>query len=287
MKHVRIGKRLVGQGHPTYIIGEIGINHNGDIQIAKKLIDMAVACGADAVKFQKRTPGLCVPEAQKSLLRETPWGTMTYLDYKKRIEFGMDEYTEIDQYCREVGIDWFGSPWDIPSVEFLERFNPVCIKIASAMLTNKAILSAVRKIGCPVILSTGMSTVEEIESAVETLETDQLLIAHATSAYPCSFDELNLRMIQTLTSRYNVPIGYSGHEKGIHCSIAAVGLGASHVERHITLDRTMWGTDHSASLEKRGFETMVRDIRLLERALGDGVKVVYESEIPIREKLRR
>jgi len=284
---VSVGKKAIGAGEPVYIIAEIGINHNGDIAIAKQLMDVAVETGCDAVKFQKRTPEICVPEEQKSIPRDTPWGTMSYFDYKKRIEFEQSEFEQIDAYAKKIGIDWFASPWDVPSVDFLESFNVPCQKIASACLTDSELLSAVNKTKTTTILSTGMSSIEEIDKAVSLLSNVPLAIAQATSTYPAEASELNLRAIQTFAEKYKVPVGYSGHERGLQVTIAAVALGATFVERHITLDRSMWGTDHSASLEPEGLKKLVRDIRIIELALGDGKKKVYASEIPIRAKLRR
>jgi sialic acid synthase SpsE len=284
---VAVGKKTIGVGEPVYVIAEIGINHNGDIEIAKQLMDVAVETGCDAVKFQKRTPEICVPEEQKSIPRDTPWGTMTYFEYKKRIEFEQSEFEQIDTYAKKIGIDWFASPWDVPSVDFLESFNVPCQKIASACLTDSELLSAVNKTKTTTILSTGMSSMPEIDKAVDLLNNVPLAIAQATSTYPAEASELNLRAIQTFAEKYKVPVGYSGHERGLQVTIAAVALGAVFVERHITLDRSMWGTDHSASLEPEGLKKLVRDIRIIELALGDGKKKVYDSEIPIRAKLRR
>jgi N-acetylneuraminate synthase len=269
------------------VIAEIGINHNGDVGIAKSLIDVAVEAGCQAVKFQKRTPEISTPEAQKNIPRDTPWGQMTYLDYKRRIEFGDAEYSEIAQYCQKKGIDWFASPWDVPSVEFLERHGVIAHKVASASVTDIELLEALRATGKPVILSTGMSTMDEIERAVEVLGTDKLVILHATSTYPLDPSEANLRVMDALRARFDVPVGYSGHETGLQISLAAVGMGANALERHITLDRAMWGTDHSASLEPGGLSRLVRDVRIIESALGDGVKRVWESEEGPRQKLRR
>lgn len=286
-KEIQIGDKLVGRGHPTYFIAEIGINHNGDVEVAKRLIDVAAVFGCDAVKFQKRTPELCVPKDQQDKLRETPWGTMTYLAYKERIEFGEAEYAVIDRHCKEKGIHWFASCWDEPSVDFMEKFDPPCYKIASASLTDHALLKKKIATGKPCILSTGMSTMEEITEAVALFPKDRLIITHATSTYPLKADEVNLRMMATLEEKFGVPVGYSGHEVGLQISIAAAALGAAVIERHITLDRTMWGTDHSASVEPSGLHRLIRDIRVVEQALGDGVKKVYESEVPIKAKLRR
>ena len=286
-KHVKIGDRLVGEGQPVFIIAEIGINHNGDLDTAKKLIDAAVLAGCDAVKFQKRTPELTTPPEQRNIMRETPWGLMTYIEYRHRVEFSKEEYDKIDRYCREKGIIWFASCWDKPSVDFMEQYNPVCYKIASASLTDDDLLSYINTKGRPMILSTGMSTMEQIRHAVSILDRGRLLIAHCTSTYPCKPQELNLYMIQTLQREFDCPIGYSGHEVGLQTTCAAFVLGACFVERHITLDRAMWGSDQAASIEPWGFMRLVRDIRVIESALGDGVKRVYQSEVPVMNKLRR
>jgi len=286
-KTVRIGPTEVGDSQPCFIIGEIGINHNGDVDIAKKLIDVAEASGCTAVKFQKRTPELCVPMAQRSQMRDTPWGYISYMDYRIRTEFGQSEYEEIDKYCRESGIMWFASCWDEPSVDFMQGLNLPCYKIASASLTNDKLLSHTRRTGRPILLSTGMSTLKEIDHAVEVLGTDKLILLHSVSTYPANYSELNLRAIQTLKDRYRVPVGYSGHETGIASTVAAVALGACVVERHITLDRAMWGSDHAASLEPSGLTRLVRDIRLVETSFGDGEKKVIERELPIIARLRR
>jgi N-acetylneuraminate synthase len=284
---VDIGDKRVGLGQPTYVVAEIGINHNGDIEIAKRLIDVAMLAGCDAVKFQKRTPELCVPHEQRDILRETPWGLITYLDYRYKVEFDEATYAEIDRYCGEKGIAWFASPWDEPSVDFLEQFNPVAHKVASASITDHSLLEKLRETERTVILSTGMSTMDEIRAAVDQLDRDRLIITHSTSAYPCPPQELNLQMIKTLGSEFAVPVGYSGHETGLSTTIGAVALGACLVERHITLDRAMWGTDQAASVEPAGLMRLVRDIRVLRGAMGDGVKQVYESELQPRAKLRR
>ena len=283
--------RKIGAGQPSYVIAEIGINHNGSLDIAKKLIDEAVAAKADAVKFQKRTPEICVPRDQWNVMRDTPWGRMTYIDYKRKTEFGMLEYSAIDQYCREQGIDWFASAWDVESVDFLESFDPCLYKLASASLTDLALIEKILHTGRPLMLSTGMSTMNEIEEAVSLVEQFDadypLMVAHSTSAYPCKPEELNLRMIPTLQAAYpNSPIGYSGHETGLSTTVAAVTLGATFVERHFTLDRAMWGSDHAASVEPQGLQRLVRDIRDVEAALGDGVKKVYESELGPMKRLR-
>jgi N-acetylneuraminate synthase len=286
-REVKIGNTYVGEGHPTYVVSEIGINHNGDLNIAKQLIRAAKEAGVDAVKFQKRTPELCVPPEQRSQMRDTPWGYITYLDYRYKVEFGEEEYREIDNYCNELGMTWFASVWDEPSVDFLEQFKPVCYKIPSASLTDHALLRHLRKTGRPVILSTGMSTIEQIREAVEVLGMQDLIITHATSTYPCEPDELNLKMIETLKKEFSCPIGYSGHEVGLIPSVIAVAFGACLVERHITLDRAMWGSDQAASVEPSGFERLVKYIRVTEQAVGDGVKKVYESELSSLKKLRR
>lgn len=284
---VRIGDREVGGGKPAYVVAEIGINHNGDVGIAKQLIEIAASVGADAVKFQKRTPEIATPPDMRDTLRDTPWGQMTYLDYRHRVEFGVEEYEEIDRYCKDLGIAWFASPWDVPSVGFLEKFDVVTHKVASASLTDVELLKALRDTGKSIIASTGMSTMDEIDAAVEILGTERLVLLHATSTYPCPPEEANLRMINTLAGRFGVPIGYSGHERGLQVSIAAVAMGACVVERHVTLDRTMWGSDQAASLEPDGLRRLVRDIRNVEVALGDGVKRVFPGEEAPRRRLRR
>ncbi|MFJ6666363.1 MULTISPECIES: N-acetylneuraminate synthase family protein [unclassified Streptomyces] len=282
------GSREVGPGRPVYICGEIGINHNGELENAFKLIDVAAEAGCDAVKFQKRTPEICTPRDQWDIERDTPWGRMTYIDYRHRVEFGEDEYRRIDAYCKEKGIDWFASPWDTEAVAFLEKFDVPAHKVASASLTDDELLRALRGTGRSVILSTGMSTPKQIRHAVEVLGSDNILMCHATSTYPAKAEELNLRVINTLEKEFpNVPIGYSGHETGLQTTLAAVALGATFVERHITLDRAMWGSDQAASVEPQGLTRLVRDIRTIESSLGDGVKKVYDSELGPMKKLRR
>jgi len=283
---VKIGEKYVGAPNPAYIIAEIGINHNGDINLCKNLIDVAINAKCDAVKFQKRQPEICVPINQQSKIRETPWGMISYLEYRKKTEFGQAEFEQIDFYCRTKKIDWFASCWDEPSVDFISQFDSAAVKVASAKLTDDKLLKKINSQNKPVILSTGMSTISEIDHAVDILNGCSLLIAHSTSSYPCSADELNLQMISTLKKRYGVPIGYSGHETGLQTTIAAAAMGAEFIERHITLDRTMWGSDQAASVEPHGLKTLVRDIRVVELARGNGVKEVYQSELAALEKLR-
>jgi len=285
-KKVKIGKKIIGEGEPIFITAEIGINHNGDINIAKKLIDMAVFAGCDAVKFQKRTIELVYSPEELARPRENPFGP-TNGDLKRGLEFGQKEYEEIDRYCRERGIFWFASPWDVKSVDFLEKFDVPCYKIASACLTDNELLKHVRTKNKPVILSTGMSTVEQIEQAVKVLGEEDLILLHCTSTYPSKIEELNLRVIPWLKKTFNCPIGYSGHSTGIVEPVMAVLLGACLVEKHISLDRAMWGSDQAASLEPHGLNIVVRDIRNLQKCSGDGKKRVYESEKPILEKLRK
>ena len=284
---VAIGRHEAGTGLPVYVIAEIGLTHTGDVALAKQLIDVAAVAGCQAVKFQKRTPEIATPDHMKDVPRDTPWGTMRYLDYRRRVEFGRDEYLEVARHADIMGLDWFASPWDIPSVAFLEELGVVAYKVASASVTDLPLLEAIAATGKPVILSTGMSTIDEIDRAVVTLGTSQLLMMHATSSYPMPPEEANLRTIDTLALRYPVPIGYSGHERGLQISLAAVALGAVAVERHITLDRAMWGSDHAASLEPQGLEHLVRDIRIIETAMGDGVKRVFPGEEAPKAKLRR
>lgn len=285
-KTVKIGDQLVGDGQPCFIVAEIGINHNGSVDIAKKLIDAAVLAGCDAVKFQKRTVDVVYTPAELATPRENPFGP-TNGDLKRGLEFGEKEYGEIDSYCKEKGIMWFVSCWDEGSVDFMERFNPPCYKIASASLTDDNLLRHHRKTGRPIIISTGMSTIEQIDHAVEILGSGNLVILHCTSTYPSQVEELNLKAIKSLAERYGVPIGYSGHEVGLAPSVAAAALGACMLERHITLDRAMWGSDQAASVEWQGFWRLVKDVRAIEKAMGDGIKRLYDSEVPVMKKLRR
>ncbi len=285
---VQIADRTVGDGERVFVIAEIGINHNGDLDIAKKMIDGAVRAGCSAVKFQKRTPEIAVPKSQWDRERETPWGRMRYIDYKHRIEFGPDQYAVIDQYCKDKGILWFASCWDTKAVDDMEAFNVPVYKMASASLTDNDLLEKVKSTGKPILLSTGMSTMEEIDAAVALTGTKNVCIAHSVSAYPCPIDALNLRMIPALKERFpDCPIGYSGHETGLAPTEAAVALGATWVERHVTLDRAMWGTDQAASVEMGGLERLVSNINDISNALGDGVKRVQACELPNREKLRK
>jgi N-acetylneuraminate synthase len=281
-----IAGRTVGEGHPTYVIAEIGINHNGSLDIAKRLIAVAKAIGCDAVKFQKRNPEKCVPADQRDQMRETPWGYISYMEYRHRVELGEDDFRQIDQYCREHNIAWFVSCWDTDSVDFIRAFRTPCIKIPSACLTDRELLEHYRSTAVPLILSTGMSTLDQIDAAVSILGTERLLLAHCTSTYPCMNEELNLRMIPRLRELYPCPVGYSGHEVGLAPSLAAVALGACFVERHITLDRAMWGSDQAASVEPVGMGRLIKDIRTIEAAFGDGIKRVYESERKAASRLR-
>jgi len=286
MADVMIGKRKVGDGNPCFIIAEIGINHNGDINIAKKLIDLAAFAGCDAVKFQKRTIDGVYSAEELAKPRENPFGT-TNGDLKYGLEFGLKEYKEINKYCRDKKIMWFASCWDEGSVDFIEQFKVPCYKIASASLTDDGLLKYTRAKGKPIILSVGMSTLEQVDHAIKVLGKKDLIILHICSAYPSEYSDLNLKVIPAIRERYNVPVGYSGHETGIASSSAAVAIGACVVERHITLDRAMWGSDQAASLGTSGVIKLVKDIRLVEISLGDGVKKVSEKEIPIISKLRR
>ena len=286
--NVRIGSTTIGEGLAAYVIAEIGLNHNGDVEIAKKLIDVAADAGAQAVKFQKRTPEISTPAHMRDVPRETPWGTMSYLEYRYRVEFDREQYVEIGDHATLRGLDWFASPWDVPSVEFLEDLNVVAHKVASASVTDLELLRALAATGKPIILSTGMSTIDQIDAAVDVLGVENLVLLHATSTYPMPAEEANLRMMTTLKGRFpGVPVGYSGHEPGLQISLATAALGAAAIERHITLDRTMWGSDHAASLEPAGLRHLVRDIRIIETALGDGVKRIMPGEEAPMAKLRR
>jgi len=274
-----------------YIIAEIGINHNGDLNIAKQLIDIAKVAGCNVVKFQKRNPDVCVPEHQKSILRQTPWGEMTYLEYKYKVEFNQQQYDEIDIYCKNLGIEWSASPWDLDSLDFLNHYDIPFIKIPSALLTNLELIHETAVIGKKIILSTGMSTIEEIDAAIGVITKVnpklEYAILHCNSSYPAPNEDLNLKCIESLKNRYNCQVGYSGHEFGLTTTIASICLGATIIERHITLDRTMWGTDQMCSVEPQGLIKLVRGIKELNLALGDGEKRVTEKEKLIRDKLRK
>ena len=283
---VKIGNTLVGNDQPCYVVAEIGINHNGSLETAKEIIKVSAEAGCNAVKFQKRTVDVVYTPEELARPRENPFGA-TNGDLKRGLEFGLAEYREIDRYCKNLKINWFVSCWDEASVDFMEQFNPPCYKIASASLTDDDLLRHHRKYGRPIILSTGMSTMAEIEHAVEVLGQVDLIVLHSTSTYPAQLNELNLKMISTLRDKYDLPIGYSGHEPGLSTTFATVVMGASMIERHITLDRAMWGSDQAASVEPAGIERLIEYISQWEEASGNGIKKVYESEIPIREKLRR
>jgi N-acetylneuraminate synthase len=284
--NVRIGNQRVGDGEPCFVIAEVGINHNGDIDLAKRLISVAVGAGCDAVKFQKRSVDVVYTAEELAKPRESPFGA-TNGDLKRGLELDYYDYQEIDAFCRSSKIQWFASCWDEASVDFIDRFKPPCYKIASASLTDDNLLRHTRAKGRPIILSTGMSTLEQIDHAVDVLGKNDLILLHACSTYPAYYNELNLKAIPVMRERYGVPVGYSGHETGIASTVAAATIGACSVERHVTLDRSMWGSDHAASLEPNGLTRVVRDIRLVEQSMGDGVKRVYEREQPIIKKLRR
>ena len=283
---IKIGSRNIGHGEPIYIVGEIGINHNGDLNIAKRLIDVAAETGLNAVKFQKRTPELCVPRDQWDIERDTPWGVMKYIDYRHKVEFNQNEYEEIAKYCNSRNIDWFASPWDEEAVDFLERFDVVCYKIASASVTDISLLNKIRSTGRPKIMSSGMSTMAEIRSGLETLGHDNLLVCHSTSSYPCDVSELNLNMIKTLKNEFNIPVGYSGHERGIAICTSSVALGACAIERHFTKDRSMKGPDHASSVEPIGFQNIVSRSKKIFLAMGDPNKTVLNCELSNRKKFR-
>lgn len=288
-KSINLNGTVVNENSKPYFIAEIGINHNGDIQIAKRLIDAAFAIGWDCVKFQKRDPDIAVPEAQKNVMRETPWGQMTYLDYKKRIEFGKEEYDTIDAYCRVKPISWTASPWDMPSLEFLLQYDIPFLKLASAANGDEEMIKAACSAGKPIIMSTGMCTQEELDKSVSVLEKysdGNYILMHTNSTYPSANDRLNLRYIQTLKERYHCLVGYSGHEQNIEPTVAAVTLGAKVIERHVTVDHELWGTDQKASLEIGAMSMVYRRCCGVFEAIGNGTKTLDEDERTVREKLR-
>ncbi len=288
MTTIRIGSKSVGIGHPCYVIAEIGINHNGHLPTVLEMMTRAAEAGCDAVKFQKRTVELCYTPAELDKLRDSPWGTTTR-EQKLGLELSLGDYDEIDRYAKYLKIDWMASCWDYQALADIAQFDPVAYKIHSAALTDLELIRATCAFGKPILLSTGMSELHEIDLAVRTILQcgNDLVVMHCTSSYPAKTEELNLRCIQTLATRYHEPVGYSGHEVGLQTTLAAVAMGACVVERHLTLDRSMYGSDQAASVEPHGMRELVRDIRAIESAMGDGVKRVYESEIPVRDKLRR
>lgn len=289
MKSIRIGNREINESTNPFLIAEIGINHNGDLQIAKRLIDAAFATGWDSVKFQKRTPDLAVPEKQKDVMRDTPWGRMTYLEYKKKIEFQKKEYDYIDSYCKEKPIMWSASPWDMPSLEFLLQYDVPYIKIASATITNEELLKKAAESKKPLLVSTGMSTNEEIDRAVDLLETcgeGNYILLHTNSDYPTPLQDLNLKKIETLKKRYHCLVGYSGHEQNVEPSVIAACIGAKVIERHITVSQDMWGTDQKASLSIHAMNMLARRIETIPIMMGDGSCVLSDGELKVRTKLR-
>ena len=285
---MKVGNKRIGKYHPCYIIADAGINHNGDVQIAKQLMEAAKRAGCDAVKFQKRTVEVCVPEHMRDRVKETPWGNMVYMEYKKRLEFGNAEYEELFAYAKSLDIDMFVSVWDAPSVVFMEKFSPIAYKIPSAMFTNKTVMDAVLYLERPTFISVGGADWHTVERAVGAYSTlPNVAVLQCTAAYPCPDEYLNLKVITALKKHLHpMPVGYSGHERGLATSVAAVAIGADVLERHITLDRSMWGSDQSASIEPHGFKQLVRDVRAVELAMGDGVKVFYDIEKPSMESLR-
>jgi N-acetylneuraminate synthase len=284
---IRIGDKVIGKGNPVFIIAEIGINHNGDLDLAKKLIDVAVIAGCDAVKFQKRNPAECVPEEYKEVKRETPWGIMTYLEYRRRLEFGRDKYNEVDRYCKEKNIIWAASPWDISSIEFLEEYKLPFYKVPSALITNREYLERLKKTNTPLMVSTGMADIELVKKVVGLLGQENIILLHTVSTYPAKVEDINLNVIKTYSQLFKCPVGYSGHEVGLQITLGAVAIGAQIIERHITLDRSMWGSDQAASVEPVGLIRLVRDIRIIEGALGQMEKKIAPEELDVEKRLRK
>tara|TARA_Y100000590_G_C15608876_1_gene973032 strand:- start:448 stop:1308 length:861 start_codon:yes stop_codon:yes gene_type:complete len=272
----------------AYLIAEIGINHNGSMNIAKKLLDATNACGWHCAKFQKRNPDICVPENQKSTMRDTPWGKMTYLEYKYKVEFEKKEYDIINQYCKEKSLPWTVSVWDIDSLNFIANYDVPFIKIPSAHITNHDLLHETAMSGLPVLISTGMSTWSMIDDAVKILDNNnaEYAILHCNSTYPAPHNELNLNLIPIMKEKYGCLIGYSGHEYDLEPSVIAVALGAQIIERHITIDHTMWGTDHKSSLEVHAMDLLNKRISDINLMLGSNEKNITDSEKNVLKKLR-
>lgn len=286
IENIIISGRHIGAGQPAFVIAEIGINHNGHLDTARDMITAAKACGCEAVKFQKRTIEMVYSPEELARTRENPFGP-TNGHLKRGLEFDLEEYKAIDEHCRKLGLIWFASPWDEQSVDFLEQFNVPCHKVAAAGLTDSGLLRRIKATGKPVILSTGMSDETQIDRAVRLLGRERLLLMHCVSLYPAPADKLHLRAIETLKERYKAPVGYSGHEMEPLLSPCAVALGACAVERHFTLSREMWGSDQKASIEPEEMAAMVRDIRLVEKAMGQPELRCLPEEKPVRDKLRR
>ena len=288
-KTIQMGEVKVGAGFPVFMVAEIGINHNGDIQAAKKLIDAAFACNWHCVKFQKRYPDVCVPEHQKNQLRDTPWGKITYLEYRYKVEFCEPEYQQIDAYCKEKPIAWTASVWDVPSLKFILGYDVPFIKIPSAKIVDHELLKQAADSGKPVVLSTGMSELSEIDAAVALMERhcpDNFVLMHTNSVYPTPTEDLNLNMINTLQKRYSCIVGYSGHEYDLEPSVIAASLGAAIIERHVTLDHNEWGSDHFASLEVNAMDMLCKRIKNIHAMLGDGIKRISRDEQEVMKKLR-
>lgn len=285
--HMRIGPHEIGEGLPVFVIAEIGINHNGSVDLAKKLIDAAVLAGCQAVKFQKRTVDKVYTKEELDKPRESPWGN-TNRDQKLGLEFSPVQYDEIDRYCADKDILWFASPWDEDSVDFLEAFDIPCYKVPSACVTDLSLLRRINKTGKPVIVSTGMTEKTHLINAAAALYEVPTAWLACTSTYPCKPEDLNLLKINSLKAVFpNDVIGYSGHEVGLWSTLCAVAMGAQIIERHITLDRAMYGSDQAASVEPAGFMKLVKEIRDFEKAKGHGRIEILNSEMPILEKLRR
>lgn len=287
-KTLKINNHTIGSDNPAFIIAEIGLNHNGNLDLAKDLIDIAVESGCDAVKFQKRDPELCVPHDQREIMRQTPWGYISYFEYRYKIEFEKEEYDIINEYCKEKNILWTASCWDVNSIRFMNEYSPPFHKIPSASITDEILVKKYAESGFPIIMSTGMSTETEINNAVNILNdfSAEFALLHCTSTYPCPLEQINLNVMLKLRDKYDVPVGYSGHETGLAPTISSVALGACIIERHITLDRSMWGSDQSASVEPQGLKKLIKDIRDVEKSLGNGIKTVYPEEEKIKSKLR-
>jgi N-acetylneuraminate synthase len=284
---IQVGHKTIGGDFPVFIVAEIGINHNGDIDLAKKLIDVALVAGCDAVKFQKRDPAEAVPEEYKNVQRETPWGIMTYLEYREKVEFGREEYNEINEYCGGKGILWTASPWDITSIEFLEQYDPFFYKIPSALITNKEYLVRIKRTNRPLVVSTGMADIQVVKRVVDLLGEQNIVLLHTVSTYPAQAKDINLNVMKTYQRLFECPVGYSGHEVGLQITLAAVAMGAKVIERHITLDRSLWGTDQAASVEPVGLIRLVRDIRIIEEALGSTAKKFLSTEREVEKRLRK
>jgi len=275
---IKIAEKIINKESDAYVIAEIGLNHNGDMDLAKKLIIEAKRAGSNAVKFQKRFPDECVPEDKKKEIRMTPWGEMSYLDYRFKVEFDEKEYDEIAVFCKKEEIDWFVSVWDHSSIDFMKKYDPIAVKVPSDKMNDLIFLEKMKELDCPIIMSSGGTEYDVLDAAVECLGVDNNALLQCTSIYPCDTNQMNLAVIKSLIDRYKIVSGLSSHHTSPVFGSFSLAYGAKIIEQHFTLNRAFWGSDQSMSLEPRGLELLVKYIRMFEQSDGDGIKKVYDQE---------